>query len=122
MKNGNCLKSQVSEICIKWLVGKFHLTSGYFGVEKFMVEMFMVEMFMVEMFMVEILRVERFVVENFMLKYPRLKDLWLKSLGLKNSWWKSPGLKLCVEKSGDEMSFNQKNIVGRILKDGSKLE
>ena len=40
------------------------------------------------------------------------KNSWLKSLGLKNSWLKSlglkgPGLKLGVEKSGVEMSFNQ---------------
>ena len=37
------------------------------------------------------------------LKSPGLKSSWLKSLGLKG-----PGLKLGVEKSGVEMSFNQK--------------
>ena len=42
---------------------------------------------------------------------PWFKNSWLKSPGLKNSWLKSlglkgPGLKLGVEKSGVEMSFN----------------
>ena len=41
-----------------------------------------------------------------------LKSSWLKSLGLESSWLKSlglkgPGLKLGVEKSGVEMSFNR---------------
>ena len=35
-----------------------------------------------------------------------LKTQGLKSQGLKSQWLKGPGLKLWVEKSGVEMSFN----------------
>ena len=45
------------------------------------------------------------------LKSPGLESSWLKNPGLESSWLKSPGLKgvglkLGVEKSGVEMSFN----------------
>ena len=51
------------------------------------------------------------MVEKSGLKSLGLKSSWLKSLGLKSSWLKSlgltgPELKLGVEKSKVEMSFN----------------
>ena len=58
-------------------------------------------------------------VEKFLLALG-LKSSWLESPGLESSWLKSPGLKglglkLWVEKSGVEMSFNQhgKKMTGR---------
>ena len=46
------------------------------------------------------------------LKNPGFENSWLKSPGLESSWFKNlglkgPGLKLGVEKSGVEMSFNR---------------
>ena len=43
---------------------------------------------------------------------PWFQNSWLISLGLKRSWLRSPGLKLRVEKSGVEMSFNQPGFFG----------
>ena len=55
--------------------------------------------------------VEKSGVEKFLLALG-LKSSWLKSPGLESSWLKSTGLKglglkLGVEKSSVEMSFNQ---------------
>ena len=60
--------------------------------------------------MVEKFMIEKSGVEKFLLALG-LKSSWLKSPGLESSWLKSPGLKglglkLGVEKSGVEMSFN----------------
>ena len=44
-------------------------------------------------------------------------------MGLKNSWLKSPGLKLGVEESGVEMSFNLfKNILSDEARDQDMIE
>ena len=54
-------------------------------------------------------------LKNLGLRSLGLKSSWLKSLGLESSWLKSPrlkglGLKLEVEMSGVEMSFNHFSI------------
>jgi hypothetical protein len=58
---------------------------------------------------------KRGVLRILGLKSSLLKSLGLKSPGLESSWLKSPGLKglglkLGVEKSGVEMSFNQSSL------------
>ena len=51
------------------------------------------------------------MVQKFMVESPGLKSSWLKSLGLKG-----PGLKLGVEKSRVEMSFNRIDVMTLFVK------